>query len=62
MLLGRWYGQPFPSFLATPSFDASFNAIVWQTIPVTGVGWGRRESTALASVFLFFNFHDGAIF
>ncbi len=46
----------FPLLLTTPSFNAPFNAIAWQTIPATGVEWGRKENTALTSAFLFFQF------
>ena len=53
---GRWYRQPSPSFSTAPLSNALVNAIVWRMIPAAGVGWGRGESTALVSAFLFFNF------
>ena len=52
----------FPSLSAILSFDVPIKEIVRRMILVAGVGWGRMESTAPASVFLLFFLQSGAIF
>ena len=51
-----------PLLLTTPLFDVPFNVILWQMILTEGERWGRMESIALASAFLFYNFYGRAIF